>query len=191
MASFADYSFPMKLSQSYEHTVDVNVSGGAWWQSGYITVTNNSNQSLENWVFEFETNKRIKGLENVKFSVKDLGDGTFHYTVSPVSWKQWKANARWTHKNAVKPNKQIKFKIYGNKGTPISDLEVTSSKLIDKDTKVTVIDIYKYGVNYTAGDIVYFDNGQFYKAKISHTAQWNWNPARAFTVWNRIAPPIQ
>lgn len=188
-ASFASYNFPVTISSSYNHDVDIAVKGSVWWQSGYITITNNSQETLENWKFEFETNQKIKSLENVKYSVNNLSDGTFKYIVSPVSWKQWKVNARWTHKNAIKPGQTIKFKVYGNKSTPLHGLEITNSTLADKDSKVVTITEWQTTKYYQAGDIVY-DKGVFYRAR-KLTVSYYWWPQYSSADWTALGTSLE
>jgi len=180
--AFASTGDPMKIT-AYEHDVDYNYSGSVWWQSGTIEVTNRSTEQLRNWVVEFDASSPILEFENVKCSVKHLANGDYRYTVSPVSWKQWKSNQRWTHKNAIQPSQKISIKISGNRKTPITDLKISNIIVSDQFKSPIIIEQWDVNKKFEMGDYITFD-GRVYICRQGHTSyDPRWTPKATLALW--------
>lgn len=179
---YAENLSPIKMT-AYEHDVKTVVTGNEWWQSGNIHIVNKSNASLRNWTVEFDANTKILKLENVKYSVKKLQNGQYRYTVSPVSWKQWSANKRWTHKNAIQNGEVISIKIYGNRVTSIQDLKINNTIVSDQFKDPIIVDYWMMNKSYEVGEKVIYNNS-IYICKIAHTSYAaNWTPVYAPSLW--------
>ncbi len=180
--AFAGAGEPLEIT-AYEHDLDVAVSEGVWWQTGTIGVTNRSSEPLRNWVVEFDASSRILSLENVKYTVKPLVNGDYRYTVSPVSWKQWKSNQRWTHKNAIQPGQKISIKISGNRKTSINDLEISNTIVSDQFKAPIIIEQWALNAVYEKGDYVAFHD-RIYICRQGHTTYAaNWTPNATPALW--------
>lgn len=167
----------------YSFSPSISVTGTTWFQSGYIKIQNTSNETIKDWTFEFESDRKIQNLENVIYTESKLSDGSFKYIVKPANWMTWVQNKPWTHKYAIAPSQSISIKVYGNDKINISRLQIKNGILYDSFKSPIKIDSWTIGQTYTKGDLVNY-NGQTYKCIQSHTAHAsNWTPVLAPALW--------
>ncbi len=176
---------------AYDCSVSLQVDGNDLWQSGKIILKNQSTTEIRNWVIEFESNRKINALRNVKYSVTELNNGNYYYKVEAASWQKWYADRPWTHRNAVISGEEISISIAGNSTNNINGIKLTNVVISDMNKDPIIVrewsqyDNNSYNV-YKTSNIVMYKN-EFYVCRQSHVVYaFNWSPEYAHSLWMKI-----
>lgn len=155
-SSFSSIDFSMKMTKTD-------------WGSGhngfmYIT----PNQTISNWVLEFDYDGMITQSGNV--NVRRDGN---HYTITPKDWN-----------SKIKANTRFGFDYLGkssNKATQIKNVVLYNNT----EFKLKAVESWKLGEKYVIGDSVAYE-GSIYRCVTAHTVHaQNWHPINTPALWKK------
>lgn len=79
------------MDQVMTSPLNISVGGKLWWEglTAEFTVTNTSNETLEDWSYSFTTPHKITGVPwGVSTSTESLTNGQTKYTLTGIDWAQ-------------------------------------------------------------------------------------------------------